>query len=59
MWKENKNINIWLVIEIIIVAIIIFAVVKVLIDMSIYNKCFISPIDNNFNYNICQYYVRY
>lgn len=51
-----------LILEIIgIIAFVIFAIfiIKMIIDLSIYNKCFVQPYDSNFDYNMCTNYLDY
>ena len=60
MKNKRKRLQEILAYLIILIIIIIFLIgLKTVIDMYIYNKCFIQPIDNNFNYNICEKYIGY
>lgn len=62
MWKEDKIgiiKNILILIGIILLSLCILAIVKTVIDMRRYNKCFIADYDPNYNYDICINYINY
>ena len=62
MWKEEKVgiiKNILILIGILLFAAIVFIIVKTVIDLKRYNKCFIADYDPNYNYDICINYLDY
>lgn len=62
MWKEEKIgiiKNILILIGILLFAAIVFIIVKTVIDLKRYNKCFIADYDPNYNYDICLNYLDY